>query len=78
MKFLDKENEPVRRWIYGALVSAVLVLAGYGIVTDTEVMLWTALLEALLVVPFVESARVKVRPTKGDENDGRENESGTA
>lgn len=77
MKFLDKENEPVRRWVYGALVAVAGVLVGYGLITDTELVYWTALLEAVLVVPFVESARVKVRPTKGTGNDDSRNADGT-
>lgn len=78
MKFLDKENEPVRRWLYGTLVAVAGVLMAYGILTSETVIVWTALLEAVLVVPFVESARAKVRPTKGTRNDGSENASGSA
>lgn len=78
MKFLDKDTEPLRRWLYGTLVAVAGVLVAYGILTSETVIVWTALLEAVLVVPFVESARVKVRPTKGTRNDGSENASGSA
>lgn len=73
MKWLTKESEPVRRYVYGALVAVAGVLVGYGLITDTELVAWTAVLEALLVVPFVESARVRVRPKKGSQNAGAEN-----
>lgn len=78
MKFLDKETEPVRRWLYGTLSAVAAVLVAYGILTAETVIVWTTLLQAILVVPFVETARVKVRPTKGTRNDTAENASDSA
>lgn len=76
--FLNKENEPVRRWLYGSLSAIVAVLAAYGILSSDTVIVWTALLQALLVVPFVETARASVRSTKGTGNDSTENASDSA
>lgn len=70
MNFLNKENEPLRRYLYGALVAIAGVLVGYGLISDTELLSWTAVLQAVLLVPFVESARVRVRPRKDSGNDG--------
>lgn len=78
MNFLNKETEPVRRWLYGVLAAVAAVLVAYGILTAETVIVWTALLQAVLVVPFVESARANVRPTKGTRNDGSENASDSA
>lgn len=65
---IEKVSEPVRKWIYGILVAVAAVLVFYGIIAEESVIVWTAVLQAVLVVPFVETARVKVSPVKGTQN----------
>ncbi len=53
--------EPVRTYLYGLGLAALVVLNGYAIVADEKVALWANLLAALFV-PAVEKARGRVRP----------------
>jgi hypothetical protein len=55
-------SEPVRRYVYGIAVALTTLAVLYGLLTDTEVVAWLAVLDAVLMVPFVEAARAKVRP----------------
>lgn len=59
---MNKVPEPVRKYIYGILTAVAAVLIMYGVLTDTEVVAWMAVVQAVLVVPFVEGARAKVTP----------------
>lgn len=65
-------DEPVRRYIYGIAVSIAAVGVLYGLVTDTEVAAWLAVLNAALTVPFVEAARAKVKPLTKDNHSGHD------
>lgn len=65
---IEKVGEPVRKWIYGILAAVAAVLVFYGVFTEESVIVWTAVLQAVLVVPFVETARAKVSPVKGTQN----------
>lgn len=62
-------SEPVRTYLYGVLVPGIAVLTGYGIVSESEASLWTALGAAILGVPAVESARKRVRPSVSSSKD---------
>ena len=39
-----------RRYIYGVAIGIVVVLVGYGFLTDQQAALWTTLLTALLAL----------------------------
>lgn len=54
-------NEPVRMYLYGIGLAALLLLNGYALVSDEKVALWGNLLAAALV-PAVEKARSRVIP----------------
>jgi hypothetical protein len=65
-------GEPVRRYVYGIATALTGVAVLYGILTDTEVVAWLAVLDAVLMVPFVEAARAKVRPLTKDKHSGHD------
>lgn len=56
-------NEPVRLYLYGVGLASLVLLNGYALLADDKVALWGNLLAALLV-PAVEKARGRVRPTR--------------
>lgn len=39
---------PVRRWLYGIAAAALAVAAGYGLMTETETVLWLNLAGSVL------------------------------
>src|SRR4051812_34082749 len=50
-------TEPVRLWLYGAAVPLLLLLVGYGIVSDHLAALWLAVVQAVLLGAGTEAAR---------------------
>lgn len=54
--------EPVRSYLYGVLAAVLLILTGYGLLTDHQAALWGNL-TAVVLVPAVEKARSRVTPT---------------
>ncbi len=68
-KFLSKENEPVRRYLYG-IGTAVLVLLGtLGLLTGSVVTAVGGVLVAALLVPTAAVLRDKVSPYPGPDED---------
>ena len=68
MRRLDRlvvavRRQPVRLYLYGALVPGEALAVAYGLVSEDRGALWLALGAAVLVVPGVELARAKVTPT---------------
>lgn len=61
-------REPVRAYLYGALVPGEALAVSYGLVNDSTGALWLALAAAVLVVP-VEAARARVTPTAEPRDD---------
>jgi hypothetical protein len=59
---VEKVSEPVRKWIYSILVTLGAVGVFYGVVSGEEVAVWLSVAHTVLVVPFVEVARTRVRP----------------
>lgn len=55
-------RQPVRSYLYGALVPGEALAVSYGLVSDNQGALWLALGAAVLVVPAAELARAKVTP----------------
>lgn len=55
-------KEPVRLYLYGLLFPLAALLVAYGIVSGADAPLWIALVEAVLGVGAVESARGRVTP----------------
>lgn len=55
-------REPVRAYLYGALLAGLALLVGYGVLTGEQFALWAALGAALLAVPAVEASRSRVTP----------------
>ena len=41
-------SREARKWAYGVVVAALLVIGGYEIVTEGQVALWTTLAAAVL------------------------------
>lgn len=64
MTFLSKEREPLRRYLYGILGSALAVLLVYGVIDAEQAAVWGALGASALLVPAVEFARSKVTPVE--------------
>ena len=62
MTFFDATYEPLRRYAYGVLGAAITVLLIYGIIDAEQAAVWAAAGASVLMVPFVEVARSKVRP----------------
>ena len=65
LKFLSAESEPVRRYLYGVLGSALIILVTLGLVSAEEAAVYGGLAGAVLLVPAVELARSKVSPYQG-------------
>lgn len=63
MSFLSKEREPLRRYLYGIVGSALAVLLVYGIIDSEQAAVFGALAGSALLVPVTEVARSKVTPT---------------
>lgn len=53
--------EPVRTYLYGVTGAVLVLLTGYGLMSDEKALLW-ANLTALVLVPAVEKARSRVTP----------------
>lgn len=63
MSFLDKANEPLRRYIYGVAVAILALLVATGVISADLSDAISVLASAALVVGGVEGARRKVSPT---------------
>lgn len=59
-------KEPVRLYMYGILVPLAGVLVFYGLLTEQSAPLWIALLNAVIGVPAIETARSLVSPVDPD------------
>jgi hypothetical protein len=62
MSFLDAQNEPLRRYVYGVLCALVAIAVVVGYLTKEQAVAITGILSAVLTVPAVEFARSKVTP----------------
>ena len=71
MDFLSKEREPLRRYIYGVVGSALAVLLVYGVIDSEQAAVFGALAGSALLVPATEIARSKVTPTANYVGDHR-------
>jgi hypothetical protein len=54
--------EPVRLYLYSALVPVVAVAVAYGLLDGSQALLWLAVGAAVLGVPATEAARAAVSP----------------
>ena len=59
-KFLSKEEEPLRRYVYGVGVGVLTLLVVLGVITDEVAYAIGGFLSLALLVPAVEVARSKV------------------
>ena len=55
-------SREARLWAYGVIVAGLLVLAGYDIVSDTQVGLWVTLASAALGIGGAGLAAANVPP----------------
>lgn len=63
-------TEPVRTRLYAVGLAVLGLSVGYGLLAETLAPLWVGLLAAMLGIPAVESARDRVTPWPGGEQDG--------
>lgn len=61
-RFLSKDEEPLRRYVYGVGVVILALLVTLGVITDDLSKAIDAILVAALLIPGVEVARSKVSP----------------
>lgn len=71
-KFLSKEEEPLRRYLYGVGVVVLALLVTLGVLTEEVAFSIGAVLSAALLVPAVEVARRKVTPVGSEPVEGEE------
>lgn len=60
--FLSKENEPLRRKVYGLLAPALALLVAKGLITEDVADLIAGGAGYLLLIPVTEWARANVMP----------------
>ncbi|MFC0623820.1 hypothetical protein [Kribbella deserti] len=61
-KFLSKENEPVRVYLYGVATAVLVLLGTVGVLTGSVVTAIGGVLVAALLVPTAAVLRDKVTP----------------
>lgn len=54
--------QPVRAYLYGALIPGEALAVSYGLLSDNQGALWLALGAAVLAIPGIELARARVTP----------------
>ena len=59
-------SREARKWAYGVVVAALLVIGGYEIVTDGQVALWTTLAAAILGISGSGLAAANLPPRSGE------------
>ena len=57
-----------RKWAYGVVVAALLVIGGYEIVTEGQVALWSTLAAAILGISGSGLAAANLPPKDYSEN----------
>ena len=60
-------SREARKWAYGVVVAALLVIGGYEIVTEGQVALWTTLAAAILGISGSGLAAANLPPKHGPE-----------
>ena len=68
MKFLSSEYEPVRRYLYGVFGSLLAVAAVYGLFTAEQALVVGSVVASVFLIPAVEAARARVRPSGAPEH----------
>lgn len=68
MTFLDKANEPLRRYIYGVALAVLALLVVTGVITPDLSDSLSVLASAALVIGGVEKARAKVSPVPEEDD----------
>lgn len=58
-----------RKWLYGVTVAVLVILAGYGVISDDQVPLWLALAGAVLGIASPAMALGHMSPDPGVEPD---------
>ena len=61
-RFISKENEPVRRYIYGVTVAVVALLVVLGFITNQVGLSIGGVATALFLIPTTEVVRNRVTP----------------
>lgn len=63
-KFLSKENEPVRLYLYSVGTAVLVLLGAVGVLTGSLVVALGGVLVAALMVPVASALRDKVSPVQ--------------
>jgi hypothetical protein len=66
-KFLSKENEPVRLYLYGVAFAVLALLGAVGVLTGSVAVAVGGVVAAALIVPAVPALRSKVTPVPASE-----------
>ena len=65
-KFLSKENEPVRLYLYSVATAVLVLLGAVGVLTGSLVVAISGVLVAALMVPTAAALRAKVSPAASE------------